>query len=264
MVIRRRKRRSRISSVGMFLIVIAGTLALLVLLRSMQTVAQVGLPTPEGQLGGAVSLPTEPPPAEITTPTPVVQLDIPDPDLCDAEPRTVDGMLALIATPAAEQATPVGHPAAAATPASGERASPMPATAPSEELDRPATAATVGQIQRTVRKIVACGNAGELLKVWAYFSDDYVRLSAQRQPALFNRTILTARAQAQGPRTDAMPRVSAVREMGDGRVSAIVVIPTASPLSVVANQTGTAVFTFVNERNGWLIDEIRESDGTGG
>jgi hypothetical protein len=236
----------------MFLVVMGGTLALLVILRSVHTVAQEGLPTPEGRLGGAVSIPTEPPPEEIVTPTPVVQLDIPDPDLCDIEPRTIDGMLALIATPA--PATPV-----VGTPATAAGTSPS-----SEEGDRPATAAVIGQIQRTVREIVACGNAGDLLRVWAFFSDDFVRASAARQPALFNSTILTARAQAEEPRTDAMPRVSSVRLLSDDRVSAVVVIPTASPFSTVARRSGTVVLIFVDERTGWLVDEVRESDGTGG
>jgi hypothetical protein len=237
----------------MFLIVMAGTLALLLVLRSVHTVAQEGLPTPEGRLGGAVSIPTEPPPEEIVTPTPVVQLDIPDPDLCDIEPRTVDGLLAAIATPMAE-ATPV-----TSTPVTQAGATPSPPPA-----DRPVTAAITGQIQRTVREIVACGNAGDLLRVWAYFSDDFVRASASTQPALFNRTILTARAQAQAPRNDAMPRVSSVRVLGDDRVSANVVIPTASPFSTVARETGTVVIIFVHQGSNWLIEEVRESDGTGG
>jgi hypothetical protein len=237
----------------MFLIVIAGTLALPLVLRSVHTDAQVGLPTPEGRLGGAVSIPTEPPPEEVVTPTPVVQTDIPDPDLCDVEPRSVDGMLALLATPAAVATPEVRTPGAAAG------ASPTP-----DEPNQPATAEIIGQIQRTVREIVACGNAGDLLRVWAFFTDDFVRASASSQPALFNRTILTARAQAQDPRTDAMPRVSSVRLLSDDRVSANVVIPAASPFSTVARDTGTVVVIFVHQSSGWLIDEVRESDGTGG
>lgn len=237
---------------GMFIVVMVGTLVLLLLLRSVHTVAQVGLPTPEGQLGGAVSIPTETAVPETRTPTSVVRLDIPDPDLCDAEPRTVQGMLELIE---GGGASPVASAAATAA-----------ATMTMAEVvaDRPATAAIVGQIQRTVREIVACGNAGELLRVWAYFSDDFVRTSAARQPALFNSTILTARAQAQEPRTDAMPRVTTVLLLPDDRVSAIVTIPTASPFAIVANRTGTVTAIFVQVNNAWLIDEIRDSDGTGG
>jgi hypothetical protein len=235
----------------MFVVVMAGTLLLLVLLRSVHTVAQDGLPTPEGRLGGAVSLDTPEPADDPPTPTVVApRIDIPDPDLCDVEPRTVEGMLALIATPIAQQPTPT--------------ASPTEATATETVTDQPATAAIIGQIQRTVREVVACGNAGDLLRVWAYFSDDFVRASAASQPALFNSTILTARARAQEPRTDAMPKVTSVRLLPDDRVSAVVAIPTASPMAVVANQSGTVTLVFVQVDNHWLIDEVREGDGTGG
>jgi hypothetical protein len=239
----------------MFIVVMVGTLVLLVLLRTVHTVAQDGLPTPEGQLGGAVPLET-PAPAEVPrTATVVARLDTPDPDLCDVEPRTIDGMLALIATPTAQQATP-----SAVEPS----ATPDDATATDATTDRPASAAIIGQIQRTVREIVACGNAGDLLRVWAFFSDNFVRSSAANQPALFNSTILTARARAQTPRTDAMPKVTSVLLLSDDRVSAVVAIPTASPMSIVANESGTVTLVFVQVDDHWLIDEVRESDGTGG
>ncbi len=253
----------------MFVLVIVGTLVLLMLLRTVHTVAQDGLPTPEGQLGGAVSLATEPPAPERQTPSPVARLDIPDPDLCDVEPRTVEGMLDLVEMGDPPASTPdARNPAASeggATPAATTIATETANSTVAEVIsDRPATAAIVGQIQRTVREIVACGNAGEILSVWAYFSDTFVRSSAALQPALFNSTILTARARAQEPRTDAMPRVTTVRLLSDDRVSAVVTIPTASPFATVANKTGTVTVVFVQEHNSWLVDEIRENDGTGG
>ncbi len=267
-----RKRRRRLSAVGMFVVVMFGTLALLVFLRAVHTVAQDGLPTPEGRLGGAISIATQPLEPALPTPTPVTRLDIPDPELCDVEPRTVAAMLALVESPVTSESTPQEQngvvTTTALTPASADAAEQATATvrptATAAESDRPATAAIVGQIQRTVREIVACGNAGDLLSVWAYFSDDFVRASAVRQPALFNSTILTARARAQASRTDAMPRVTDVRLLSDDRVSALVTIPTASPFSVVAEKTGTVTVIFAQDNNAWRVDEVRETDGTGG
>lgn len=257
--------RFRPSALGMFVLVLVGSVVLTIALRAVQTVAQDGLPTPEGpptpigRLGGAISIGTEPVPGAPRTPTATVRRqDIPDQASCDVEPRTIDEILKLVptATPAASTSAAANGPAP-----SGSSPAPTPSTTPS---DRPATAAIVGQVQRTVREMTACGNAGDLLSLWAFFSDAYVSGAAAQQGVLFNRTILTARVRAQTARQDAMPTVSDVRSRGDGSVTAQVTVPLGSPFSVITGQTGVVTCEFILVDGRWQIDRVFSGDGTGG
>lgn len=248
----------------MFVLVLAGAMLLTVMLRAFQTGAQEGLPTPEGRLGGAISIATQPVEAQPRTPTPVARRpDIPDPDECGIEPRTIDGMLALAATPAPDS-SPVAFTAPATTPSPAATAAPSTAAPAATDAGRPATAAMIGQIQRTVRELVACGNAGDLLRVWAFFTDDFVASEATEQGILFNRTILTARVRAQGERQDAMPTISTVRSFDDGRLSAELTLPPDSPFAFVTGETGEVTCVFAQENGRWRIAEVHASDGTGG
>ncbi len=277
------RRRRRLSAIGMFILVLAGSLALTLFLRAVHTVAQDGLPTPEGRLGGAMSIATQPP-APPRTPTPTVRrVDVPPASDCDIEPRTIDEILRLVPSrrpgeTSAPPATPVvvsGTPSAtivtivsttltpAATATATATNSPRGATTATPS-DQPATAAIVGQIQRSVRELTSCGNAGELLSVWAFFTDDFVTEAASKGGVLFNRTILTARVQAAVDRQDAMPTVSDVRSREDGRVSAQVTVPIGSPFSVITGQTGSVTCEWIQVSGQWRIDRVVAGDGTGG
>lgn len=273
------RRRRRLSALGMFILVLAGSLSLTLVLRAVHTVAQDGLPTPEGQLGGAVSIATEAP-VSARTPTPAARrVDVPSANDCDIEPRTIDGILELVPSqrpgaPSAPPSTPIvitGSPAATivstvpptVTPTATSTSSPR-GMATAARSDRPATAATVGQIQRSVRELTSCGNAGELLRVWAFFTDDFVTEAASKGGVLFNRTILTARVQAAEDRQDAMPTVSDVRSRDDGTASAQVTVPIGSPFSVITGQTGLVTCEWIQVSGQWRIDRVVAGDGTGG
>ena len=271
-------RRRRLSALAMFVLVLVGAVALTLGLRAIQTVAQDGLPTPEGRLGGAISVGTQAPAAEAQTPTPTPRrLDIPAPADCDIEPRTIDDILSLVPgpSPSPQQVGAIATPQVstsaaivAATPAAiatGTMTATATATAaPGTPVDRPATAAMVGQIQRAVREMTACGNAGELLSVWAFFTDEFVADAAPRQGNLFNRTILSARVRASVERQDVMPTVSNVRTRTDGRITAQVTVPIGSPFSVITSQTGAVTCEWALDSSRWRIDRVLTGDGTGG
>jgi len=263
----------------MFILVLAGSLALTLVLRAVHTVAQDGLPTPEGQLGGAMSIATQAP-APVRTPTPTVRrMDIPSASGCDMEPRTIDGILELVpaqrpgasSTPPASPVIVTGSPTTSIVstvsptviPTATATSSP-PGAETATPSDRPATAAIVGQIQRSVRELTSCGNAGEPLSVWAFFTDDFVTEAASKGGVLFNQTILTARVEAAVERQDAMPTVSNVRSRDDGRVSAQVTVPIGSPFSVITGQTGLVTCEWIQVSGQWRIDRVVAGDGTGG
>ncbi|MBA3528276.1 MAG: hypothetical protein H0T91_02990 [Propionibacteriaceae bacterium] len=248
----------------MFALVIAGTIVLMLGLRAIHTGAQDGLPTPEGRLGGAISIATQPSAPPVHTPTPLARpQNIPGASECTIDPRTIDGIIALDLAPTAtprpmSDATPGATAPPVATPTvSNVTMTPTPA-------DRPATAAMVGQIQRTVREMTACGNSGDLLKVWAFFTDDYITTLASEQGAIFNRTILSARVTSQQSRSDAMPTISNVRVLGDGRLSALVTVPLGSPFSVITGEAGVVTCVFEESNGRYRIDQVTPGDGTGG
>lgn len=291
--------RRRLTGMGTFLVVIAFSVLLTAALRAVHTEAQDGLPTPEGQLGGSVSLSTRPAIEILRTPPPRLSR-IPNPSECQIEPRTIDGMLALAgapippaprqnsaATPAAampappsaalpplptsatapngatQDVAPANTIAVSTVPPAAAIASPLP-TATALPDAKPATVAMIGQIKRTVRELVACGNAGDLLRIWAFFTDDFVRGVAADQGALFNGTVLLARSRAQLDRRDPMPSIGDEENLGDGRLSARVTVPAGSPIDTVASRAGVVEVIFIQENGRWRIDEISGNDGTGG
>ncbi len=123
------------------------------------SVARQAVPTPRGQLGGPAPLATEPPPtpppvsptpAETGTPaaTPAPQ-DVPRPDECTVEPRSLDEIAQLASR-------------LAGTPRSFEGTdglTPDPVT--------------VAAIRQTIREYVACLNAGDRLRAAALSTDPH-------------------------------------------------------------------------------------------
>jgi hypothetical protein len=166
------------------------------------------------------------------TPTP----DVPPPELCLALPRSFDELSALAATPAN-----FGTPEPTPTPG------PIPQGTPAE----PATAEAV---TATVRELVACFNAGELLRAYSLYTDHYLhRLLSRQDPTTLAAYDSLATPMPSTPKERAkILDIHGVRLLADGRVGAIVTIKYA-----VVPVPKTFFVVFVEEGGRWLIDDIR-------
>ena len=152
-----------------------------------------------------------------------------DPAQCQVEPRAAEEIEQLIAgTTAGTEATP----GAAEDAAQGEQAD----------------AATVEAVTATYRELVGCLNAGEYLRVYALYTDDYVRrYFAETGQTIEQLQATPAPDQQQGT---ALVGVSDVRQLEGGRVGAWV--ETANP-----TVEGTIVINaiLVQEGDRYLIDD---------
>jgi len=153
---------------------------------------------------------------------------------CTTEPRPAGFFEQLAATPGATPSTPVG-----------QAGSPTPFAMPQGQ---PADQATVDAVTETERQVVACLNAGDYLRVYALYSDNYVR---QNVPAETIGALPATPVPA--PETTQLV-LQAVREvvlLPDGRAAAL--IDLTGPQAGGAVTTTYAVFAQVDGR--WLIDE---------
>jgi hypothetical protein len=148
--------------------------------------------------------------AQPASPVPPGTLPVtPDPVECGIAPREAEGIVDLAATPAA-------------TPLSG---TPTPDLA----AGAPAGPATVAFVNAIVREAIACGNGAGFPGVAALLSDD-----ALARDALAAGAALTFAPDAPPPTAEerrALVDLRDVRDEGDGRVAALVVVadPTRSP-----------------------------------
>lgn len=165
--------------------------------------------------------------------------DAPPAELCTTAPLAFDDLNVIIEAGAA---TPVAGP----TPSQAGRDGVVPA-------GTPAPPDVEDGIRAVVREYVACQNAGELLRAYALYTDDYLA-------RLFIRQGVWARAAYDGlatpmPNDDREPTaildIRAVRVLPDGRVGATVTITYAS-----IPMPKTFFFTFVPDGDGWKIDDI--------
>lgn len=97
--------------------------------------------------------------ASAETATPVPTIDVPSPELCDAEPISWERYAAI--------ASPVAAGAATPTPLVGGTPGLYPA-------GTPATDQVVDGVVATVRQWVACQNTGEPLRLYAMATDAYL------------------------------------------------------------------------------------------
>jgi mono/diheme cytochrome c family protein len=168
-------------------------------------------------------------------PTTTATADVPAPEDCQVEPRSITAILAEAATPVA--------PADDATPFDWPRGD-------------PATDADVGRITRTLRAFVACGNAGDYGRRLAFYSDRYLRefygglSAADRQSAL--DTAATPAAALPADQRAWIDTVEDVSTLPDGRIGAHVVVedPVQHP------HLQSFVVVFVQQGGRWLIDEL--------
>ena len=168
--------------------------------------------------------------------SPPAGMEFPDPAECTVEPRSADELRVLI-----QQAA---TPSAQASPA----ASPTPAALPPGE---PADEQTVAEINATWRGFIACVNANDFPRVFAFVSDDKLRrdfvadlAGGATEEMLVEFFGATPTAHGPAERAPFLP-LTDMRILTDGRVAAI-----------GAGETGQGeVLIFVREGERWLIDD---------
>jgi hypothetical protein len=166
------------------------------------------------------------------SPTP----DVPPGSLCTIEAPSLHELNAAILTP------PAG-------------ASPVPMRTPGTVPEGvPADAKTMAAITAVVQELVGCYNAGELLRAYGLYTDDYLYRLFNRQGG-FTRasydSYATPEPESNPSRHTAILSISDVRLLEDGTAGATVTLRYASiPVRK------TFFFTFVREGDYWLIDGI--------
>jgi plastocyanin len=126
--------------------------------------------------------------------------EVVDPAECQVEPRAIEDIEQLVGTAGEE---------AGATPDAAEAGS-----MEGEEADE----ATVQAVTQTYRELVACLNAGEFLRIYALYTDDYLRRTLN-DAGIDIQQIQATPAPDQQEMT-ALASVSEVRQIAGGRVTA--------------------------------------------
>ncbi len=139
--------------------------------------------------------------------------EVVDPAECQVEPRTVEEIEQLIGT--AGEATEATPGAAQAGSMEGEDAD----------------EATVQAVTQTYRELVACLNAGEFLRIYALYTDDYLRRTLADSGMDLQQLQATPAPDQRG--ATALVSVSDVRQLAGGHVTARVET-TSSPEGTVS------------------------------
>jgi hypothetical protein len=148
---------------------------------------------------------------------------------CDVSPRAVEDLTAILATPVPAGGSPVAYSAPVGLPVDDDIAA---------------------EIEATIAHLFACLNAGETLRAYALYSDDYLRhILATQSP-----TELTASATPRPIDADEHTIVLGVenpQRLPDGRVYTTVILDPA--LIPVQKRFG---FFLVKQDGRWLIDDV--------
>lgn len=173
----------------------------------------------------------------------ILARDAPGPEDCVVEPRTLDSIAAL-----ADDAIPVEPPNA------------------TERGGNPADEATQAEVTHVAREMVACSNAGDILRRLALYSDDRLRFAYPDGPTRALEAIAETPLPLAPYERVALVGVEDVRTLDDGRVSARVIVDNPAAHShdpAVAAQSvqqETARLIFVNENGSWRVDETRREE----
>jgi hypothetical protein len=148
----------------------------------------------------------------------------------------------------------------AQTPAPGE---PPDAT---ETGGEPADEATRAAITATARELVACSNAGDILRRLALYSDERLRFAYPDGPTRALEMIAKSPLPLAEAERVALVRVEDVQQLTDGRVSARVTVDNPASHShdpqtaATASQQEVARLIFIQESGRWRVDETRSED----
>ena len=173
--------------------------------------------------------------------------DVPGPEECTVAPRPREEFEAL-----AQTSTPEAPPNVAET--GGD----------------PVDAATRAAVTATVREFVACTNAGDVFRQFAFYSDDRLRADypdglPRELDAIAVSPVPLSEAQA-----IALVSVDDVRRLADGRVGARVMVDTPASSSHGAqaategSQQEVVRLIFIREAGRWRVDEIGSEESQSG
>jgi copper transport protein len=168
--------------------------------------------------------------------------DAPGAEACTVAPRSLDDIAGLAKTPPA--------------------AEPPNAT---ETGGAPADETTRGQIVAVAREMVACANAGDILRRLALYSDDRLRFAYPQGPTSALKAIAEKPLPVSEVERVALVSVDDVRRLDDGRVSARVIVDNPGNHSHDPNATSTtqqeaARLIFVQSDGRWLVDESHREE----
>jgi mono/diheme cytochrome c family protein len=172
--------------------------------------------------------------------TALLARDAPGAEGCTVQPRTLDEIQALSAGP-----DPVQPPNA------------------TEDGGVPVDDATRNEIVATARELVACSNAGDILRRLALYSDDRLHFAYPDGPTRALEAIAKNPLPLALPERVALISVNNVRKLDDGRVIAEVTVDnpgnhTHDPTAVATpSPQETAKLIFVQKDGRWLVDETR-------
>jgi copper transport protein len=175
--------------------------------------------------------------------TALLARDAPGPDECTVSPRTLEEFQTLAQAPA-----PAEPPDA------------------SETGGEPVDEATRAAIAGAARELVACSNAGDILRRLALYSDDRLRFAYPDGPTRALESIAKSPLPLSEAERVALVSVDDVRQLADGRVSALVTVDNPASHShdpqtaATASQQEVARLIFIQESGRWRIDETRRED----
>ncbi len=167
----------------------------------------------------------------------------PGPEACTVAPRTLDEIAEL-----AKSRVPQQPPNA--TEADGSPADPE----------------TVAGITSSVEQMVACSNAGDILRRLAVYSDDRIRYAYPDGPTSALEAMAADPLPVQPLERVAITDIENVTTLPDGRVSARIVVdnPAAHShdpnVAQAATQQEAARLIFVQEDGSWRVDETRREE----
>ncbi len=177
--------------------------------------------------------------------TPAVYPLTPDPADCRIEPLPIESLIAVMGTPAADS------PAAPA--------SPTPFVRPDGE---PADEATTEAVVATVHEVFACANAGDFMRIYANFTDDYLRHFLAGTP--MNDQVIAYFTASPVPLPEAekrsIVRIEDVQLLADGRAGVVVVLD--EPEDPRTEEPDYIFLEQVGDR--WLLDDVIEDGGLTG
>jgi hypothetical protein len=170
--------------------------------------------------------------AQEATPTP----DVPPADICEVEAPTFDRLNAIVLTPLAD-ATPL-----------------PPYTSDVVPAGTPADPPTIDGVVATVRELVGCYNAGELLRSYGLYTEPYLHRLFNRQGGFSREAYDNLATPEPGGEAGSATRILDIRDvrlLDNGFAGATVTLGYAS-----IPMPKTFFFTFEWNGERWLIADI--------